>query len=68
MMFVLHTFAVDLVAAVTLHGIMIDPFLAEIIDLYSAIFAFLFRIQSLVVCFVDIAVLIVFHASQEEKI
>ena len=61
MMFVLHTLAVDLVAAVTLHGIMMDPFLAEVIDLYPAIFAFLFRIQSLVVRFIDIAVLIVFH-------
>ena len=68
MMFVLHTFAVDLVAAVTLHRIMIDPFLAEIIHLYLAIFAFLFRIQSLVMRFINIAVLIVFHASQEEKI
>ena len=61
-MFVLHTFTVDLVATVTLHGIMMDPFLAEVIDLYPAVFTFLFRIQSLVVCFVDIAVLIVFHA------
>ena len=62
MMFVLHTFTVDLVAAVTLHRIMIDPFLAEIIHLYLAIFAFLFRIQSLVMRFINIAVLIVFHA------
>ena len=61
-MFVLHTFAVSLVAAVTLHRIMIDPFLAEIIHLYLAILAFLFRIQSLVMRFINIAVLIVFHA------